>query len=506
MKKVNQLKAGVILSYASMIVTNIISIIYTPIMLRLLGKSEYGLYSLVSSVVSNLSLLNLGFSSAFMRFYSKYKVKDDKEGMARLNGMFLIIFSIIGLITVIVGSILVFNVENIFERTLSSSEISTARVLMTLMVFNMAISFPDNVLSSNITANECYLFQRSITLLRAILNPFLTLPLLLMGYKSISLVLVTTLLTVVGILLNIWYSFKKLKIKFIFNNFDFSLLKQIWAFSFFIFLNMITDQINWSVDKFILGMVSGTTVVAVYTIGAQINHYYLTFSSSISSVFIPKVNRIVAKNNDNNELTRLFTKVGRIQFIVMSFILTSFVIFGKYFISVWAGEGYETSYYIALILIVPVTIPLIQNVGIEIQKAKNMHRFRSVLYVSIALCNILLSIPLAKAFGGVGSAIGTSIAILVANCIIMNIYYHKKVGLDMIYFWNQIGEFVPALIIPIIAGAVIMFVIGVNSIPKFILLAIVYSCIFVFSMWKFGMNNTEKDLFRGPINKILRRK
>ena len=506
MKKVNQLKAGVILSYASMIVTNIISIIYTPIMLRLLGKSEYGLYSLVSSVVSNLSLLNLGFSSAFMRFYSKYKVKDDKEGMARLNGMFLIIFSIIGLITVIVGSILVFNVENIFERTLSSSEISTARVLMTLMVFNMAISFPDNVLSSNITANECYLFQRSITLLRAILNPFLTLPLLLMGYKSISLVLVTTLLTVVGILLNIWYSFKKLKIKFIFNNFDFSLLKQIWAFSFFIFLNMITDQINWSVDKFILGMVSGTTVVAVYTIGAQINHYYLTFSSSISSVFIPKVNRIVAKNNDNNELTRLFTKVGRIQFIVMSFILTSFIIFGKYFISVWAGEGYETSYYIALILIVPVTIPLIQNVGIEIQKAKNMHRFRSVLYVSIALCNILLSIPLAKAFGGVGSAIGTSIAILVANCIIMNIYYHKKVGLDMIYFWNQIGEFVPALIIPIIAGAVIMFVIGVNSIPKFILLAIVYSCIFVFSMWKFGMNNTEKDLFRGPINKILRRK
>ena len=506
MKKVNQLKAGVILSYASMIVTNIISIIYTPIMLRLLGKSEYGLYSLVSSVVSNLSLLNLGFSSAFMRFYSKYKVKDDKEGMARLNGMFLIIFSIIGLITVIVGSILVFNVENIFERTLSSSEISTARVLMTLMVFNMAISFPDNVLSSNITANECYLFQRSITLLRAILNPFLTLPLLLMGYKSISLVLVTTLLTVVGILLNIWYSFKKLKIKFIFNNFDFSLLKQIWAFSFFIFLNMITDQINWSVDKFILGMVSGTTVVAVYTIGAQINHYYLTFSSSISSVFIPKVNRIVAKNNDNNELTRLFTKVGRIQFMVMSFILTSFVIFGKYFISVWAGEGYETSYYIALILIVPVTIPLIQNVGIEIQKAKNMHRFRSVLYVSIALCNILLSIPLAKAFGGVGSAIGTSIAILVANCIIMNIYYHKKVGLDMIYFWNQIGEFVPALIIPIIAGAVIMFVIGVNSIPKFILLAIVYSCIFVFSMWKFGMNNTEKDLFRGPINKILRRK
>lgn len=506
MKKVNQLKVGVILSYASMLANNIISILYTPIMLRLLGRSEYGLYSLVSSVVSNLSLLNLGFSSAFMRFYSKYKVNNDEEGMARLNGMFTIIFSIISLVTIIAGSFLVLNVENIFEKSLSASEINTARVLMVLMVFNMAITFPDNVLNSNITANECYLFQKTVMLLRSILNPFLTLPLLLMGYKSISLVAVTTLLTVFSIVLHLWYCFKKLKIKFIFKGFDFSLLKEIWAFSFFIFLNMITDQINWSVDKFILGMISGTTVVAIYTIGAQINNYYLSFSTSVSSVFIPKVNRIVAKNNDNNELTKLFTKVGRIQFIVMSFILTSFTIFGKYFIRVWAGEGYETSYYIALILIVPVTIPLIQNVGIEIQKAKNMHRFRSVLYASIALCNILLSIPLAKAFGGVGSAIGTSIAILVANCIIMNIYYHKKVGLDMIYFWKQIGEFIKALIIPIIAGAFIMFVIGVDSIPKFILLAIVYSCIFMFSMWKFGMNNSEKDLFRGPINRILKRK
>lgn len=506
MKKVNQLKAGVVLSYASMITNNVISILYTPIMLRLLGRSEYGLYSLVASVVSNLSLLNLGFGSAFMRFYSRYKVNDDEEGMARLNGMFTIIFTIISIITIIAGSILVLNVEHIFDKSLSVNEINTARVLMILMVFNMAVSFPDNVLNSNIAANECYLFQKVVMLLKSILNPFLALPLLLMGYKSISLVVVTTVLTLFSIALHLWYCFKKLRIKFIFSGFDFTLLKEIWGFSFFIFLNMITDQINWNVDKFILGIISGTTIVAVYTIGSQINSYYLSFSTSISSVFIPKVNRIVAKDDNNTELTKLFTKVGRIQFIVMSFILTAFAIFGKYFISVWAGEGYEISYYVALILIIPVTVPLIQNVGIEIQKAKNMHKFRSVLYVAIAVCNIALSIPLAKLYGAIGSAIGTSFSIFVANCIIINIYYHKKVGLDMIYFWKQICEFIPGLIIPIISGAVIMFVIGVDSIPKFILLAVVYTCIFIFSMWKFGMNNSERDLFRGPINRILKRK
>ena len=58
--KINQRKAGVILSYAGEIVKILVNLIYTPIMLRLLGQSEYGLYQLVYSVVSYLSLLSLG--------------------------------------------------------------------------------------------------------------------------------------------------------------------------------------------------------------------------------------------------------------------------------------------------------------------------------------------------------------------------------------------------------------------------------------------------------------
>ena len=88
--KINQLKAGAILSYVSMGLGYIISIIYTPIMLRLLGQSQYGLYNLVSSVVSYLGLLSFGFGSAYMRYYSRYKVNNDEENIAKLNGMFIV--------------------------------------------------------------------------------------------------------------------------------------------------------------------------------------------------------------------------------------------------------------------------------------------------------------------------------------------------------------------------------------------------------------------------------
>ena len=90
--KINQLKAGATLSYISMGLGYVISIIYTPIMLRLLGQSEYGLYNLVASVVAYLGLLNFGFGSAYIRFYSRYKVNNDRVNIAKLNGMFLIVF------------------------------------------------------------------------------------------------------------------------------------------------------------------------------------------------------------------------------------------------------------------------------------------------------------------------------------------------------------------------------------------------------------------------------
>lgn len=502
--KNNQLKIGVILSYITMFAQNIIGILYTPIMLRLLGKSEYGLYQLVYSVVSYLGLLSFGFGSAYVRFYSRYKVKDDEDGIARLNGMFITIFLIIALISVLAGSVLVFNVELIFKQGLTHSEISTARILMILMVFNLAVTFPSSVFDSYVTAHECYFFQRVVSLLQTVLNPFLTLPLLLMGYKSISLVVVTTILTVGKFIMNMYYCRKKIDMRFKFKNMQFSLLKEIWVFSFFIFLNMIVDQINWSVDKFILGMFGGTVAVAVYAVGGQINTLYMSLSTSVSSVFIPRINTIVADNDDNNQLTDIFTRVGRIQFIVLALVLNGFILLGKYFISVWAGNGYDSAYYVVLLLIIPVTVPLIQNLGIEIQRAKNMHKFRSIIYFMIAIGNVLISIPLTKVYGEVGAAFGTAITMILGNIIIMNWYYHTRVKLNMKYFWSNIFKLFPAILVSFFIGLAVSKVIVVDSIINFIIVGCIYVLAYIICMYLFGLNSYEKSLFDGIINKVLR--
>ena len=503
--KINQLKAGTALSYASMILGYVISLIYTPIMLRLLGQSEFGLYTLVSSVVAYLGLLNFGMGSAYIRFYLRYKVKEEKENIAKLNGMFLIIFSVAAVIAVIAGTFLVFHAELVFGNELTQAELETSRVLLAIMVLNTAISFPNIVFKSFITANERFIFQKSLDVLRIVANPFLILPLLLMGFGSVGIAIGSTLVLLLMEISNIFYCFKYLNMHFEFKNYDLAVLKEVIIFSSYLFLGLVVNRINLNVDKFILGRFHGTVVVAIYGLATQLEQYYMNLSTAISGVFIPRVNKIVSTSNDNTVLTNLFVRIGRVQFILLSLVASGMIFFGSPFIQMWAGPEYAETYPVVLLLVLSSTIALIQNIGIEIQQAKNMHQFRSITYFLIAIVNIIITIPLAQRYDATGAAIGTALSFVLGNGFLMNWYYHKKVGLDIKRFWKEIASFFPGLIAPVAVGLVVMNAVDLHNILTFGFSAIIYVVVFVTSIWKLGMNDYERNLIGVPAERMLRK-
>ena len=498
----DQKKAGVLLSYGQTVLSTIISLVYTPVMLRLLGTSEYGTYTLVSGFISNLSLMSFGLGSAYVRYYSRAKVQEGEDGVAHINGMFMVIFLVISAMSLLVGGVLVANVQNIFGAKLTAHEIETARVLMALLVVNIAVSFPCSVFSSYITANERFLFQRIINMIRTVLNPIVMLPLLLMGLGSVALVVVTLVLSVVTDAFNIWYCAKKLRMRLTFGHFDFALLREMGGFSFFIFLNMIIDQINWTVDTTLLGIISGTAATAIYGVGAQINSYYKTLSTSISGVFVPQINRIVAEGQGDDRLTSLFTRVGRIQFLLLMLVLTGFVFVGEPFIDAWGGGEYAGAYPIALMLMVPVTLPLIQNLGIEIQRAKNMHQFRSKVYFFMALGNVLVSIPLGMRYGGLGCAMGTAISLIIGNGFVMNWYYQTHIGLDMKYFFRSILSMVPAMVPPALLGLLAVRLHTFSGYSGVLTFAVPYTAVYALCVYRWAMNDEERGMVRGMLRRL----
>lgn len=501
----NQLKAGVILSYISTIIMIGIQLIYMPVMIRLLGKSEYGLYSLVSSIVSYLSLFSLGFTGAYLRFFAKFC--SNKEKLASLNGMFLTLFSILAVIAAMCGFALSLFPEQIFGSKLSDSELAKARILMLILVINVSITLISSIFDSIIGAYEQFIFSRIVGIISTIINPFISLPLLLMGYGSVMLVVVTTGVTLARFIADIWFCIYKLKIPISFQGFQWSLLKEIAVFSSFLLLNMIIDQINWNVDKLILGHTSGTEEIAVYGVASQFNSLFMTFSTTISNVFAPRVNHIAVQKGRNYqmEFTILMAKIGRIQWLILGLLTGGFIVFGQYFIvHIFAGEGYEDAYTVALYLVIPVLIPLIQNIGIEMQRALNKHQFRSIIYLIIAINNVGISIPLASKWGAVGAAMGTAFSLLIGNGLVMNIFYHKMLHINMKYFWKEILKTWKGFLIPAALAVFIMRCVVLENIKIFIINVLFFTVVYCVSVFIFSCNKEEKSLVLSLIKRKRR--
>lgn len=508
--RINQLKAGSILSYVQMALNVVIGLVYTPIMLRLLGKSEFGLYNTVSSTISMLSILNLGFNSSYIRFYSKYKKENDETSIAKLNGMFLLIFLVIGTIAFCCGCFLASHLEYVFADGLSAAEYKTAKVLMLLLTANLALSFPMSVFTSIISAHERFVVLKLLGMLKTILSPLITLPLLLIGYKSIAIVTTTLLISVLTDIAYLFYVKRILHVVFRFHDFEKGLFKQLFSFTFFIALNMVVDQINSNMGKFLLGRMKGTEAVAVYSVGYALYQYYAMFSTAVSGVFSPRIHRIVNSTNSSpveqkKQLTELFTKVGRVQFMILALVASGVVFFGRPFIVFWAGRGYEEAYVVALLLIIPASIALIQNIGIEVQRAQNKHQFRSIAYIIMALVNLFSTILLCPKYGIVGTVMGTALSLILANGLIMNVYYHKRCNIDILAFWKSILRLSFGLIVPVIFGILFTKWIHINSIIPLLFGILLYSAIYCFSFWFLGMNAFEKALIMKPLRKVLRK-
>lgn len=505
---VNQLKAGVVLNYVVIFLNTVVGLLYTPYMLRMMGQSEYGLYSLVASVIAYLTVLDLGFGNAIVRYTAKFRAEKKTEEQYEMFGMFFLLYLVIGIIAFGIGLGLYFNVDTLFGDTMTAVELGRARIMMLLLVVNLAFTFPMSIWGSIIQAYEDFVFQKSLNIIRIILNTAVMICLLHFGYKAVAMVVVQTIFNVLTLVINFIYCRRKLNIHiyFRFKHFHWGFLKEVAIYSFWIFLNAIMDRVYWSTGQFVLGAMVGTVAVAVFAISIQLEGMYMQFSTAISSVFLPKVTAMVATNRSRKEISDLFIRTGRIQYIVLAYILSGFIIFGRQFIELWAGAGYSDAYIISLLFFIPLTVPLIQNLGITILQARNEMKFRSVLYIIIALVSLAMQIVLTRYFGGIGCAMGVSGALVVGQILIMNVYYRRRQDLDIKTFWKEISKM---SIIPIVLIFSSMLVIrhffALDSWGKLILGIAAFSLVYIPLFFRFSMTDEERNLFISMFHKIFAR-
>lgn len=488
----SQRKIGVVLGYVNILAKNLVNLIYTPMLLSFVGKADYGVYQTANSFVFSLTILSFGFSTAYIRFYTQAHTKGSEEDVRKLNGMYLTLYAIICCAALTLGCIFSANVDVFFQNSFSESQVELARILMYIMTINVTATLFSTVFDACIAAHEEFRFQQSRQLVTTLATPIFAYGFLTLHMGAVGVALAQLLIVFVLLGLNIRYAIGKLNMRFSVRNFDKKLFLALMAFSAWIFLNQVCDMVNQSLPNVLLGALTSASVVAVFSVSIQIRSVFYSLSTTISGVFAPLINRLVVESDDNKALTRLMTQVGRYQMLLFAWVYGGFVILGHFFIRHWAGETFEDAYWLVLAMTLPLAIPLCQNTGIEIQRAKNRHKARSVAMLIMAVFNVVFTVLTSPMLGYWSPAIGYAISIALGNGLFMNWYYQKVINLDMVYFW---GKVLPIFIASVLSTVLCFFgtsLLPVNSWLSFIVWGAVYSALFALVAFVFVLDNDER--------------
>lgn len=491
----NERKKGVILSYVQVMLSVLINVIYVPVLLHYLGKGEYGLYQIVGSFFSYVSVFESSMATGVLRNYCNALGRQDEQEAATTLCMATKIYNFMAVFMTLIGVVVIFIFRCFYASSFSIEELNESSAILILLFINMIVTLLGSVYLTIITGNERFIFLKITAILTQLIQPFLVILCVCRWPYAFSVSAIIALLNIFLVILRYLYATRYLKIRIVKVEKNVNIIKEIIGLSLTILFGCIADQIFWKTDQVILGKLFSTSIVAIYSVGAQIYMIYMQFGTQIASVFYPRLSIVYQEKDGNKKISDLFIRIGRISLFIILLILSGFIVFGKEFLYLWVGSGYNEAYYVAIIVMIPFSIDLSQNIALAILQMKNQYGFRAKIYFLSAVLNIILTVILASVMGIVGAAVSTGIAMFITSGLIMNWYYCKKVDLNVKGFWKSVSEIVIAVLIIAVCSLMIKRYIwnGYVSIIELGIGIILFVLVYAVIMYLFVMNRGEKD-------------
>lgn len=501
----NQLKLGVVLSYILIVLNCGINLFFTPFLINHLGKSQYGLYSLIGSLVGYMSVFDLGIGNVITRKIAEFRIRPDKNKQENFLAIALRLYLIISIITIIIGTIVCFNTEIIFKKSLSLSEISQAKVMIMILTFNMAISLPMNWCSNVLNGFEQFITSRSSNIIKVVLRVFVIVVLMFLNCNATAIVIADTILNI-SLFLFYWYLCKyQLKVKHKLYYLDKNVFMMIFSFSIWMLIDSICDQITFNTDRTIIGIKMSTVAVTYYTVGSNISNVFLQLATAISGVTLPRITQILKKDDGREKVVDFMIKVGRPQCFLLSGALLGYILIGKQFISIWMGPGYEKSWWVGLLGMLSVYIPLCENTVLPVLQVLDKYKVYVLTYTAVALSNVVGTWILVDKYDIIGAALMTFLSFTFGYTIFGNLYYRFGTGLNIKRLFKEVFYGIP--LVSITTYIVIYLIyrnILINTWLKLSISAIIIVAIYGVLLYLLAFKKEEKVKTLNLIRKILR--
>lgn len=132
--------------------------IYVPVLLHFLGQSEYGLYQIVGSFFSYVTVFESCVSAGILRNYCNALGRSDHEEAAVTLSLARNIYRFLALILDLVGIVVVFAFRSFYAGSFSTSELNESVAILILLFVNMTFTLQGSVYLTVLTGHEKYTF------------------------------------------------------------------------------------------------------------------------------------------------------------------------------------------------------------------------------------------------------------------------------------------------------------------------------------------------------------
>lgn len=494
-----QIAKGAVISYVSIILNIVISLVYTPWMIRQIGVSDYGLYSLVGTFLSYF-LLDFGLAGTITRFVAKYRAEGDEQKVANMLGLTAKVYLVLDSIIFAVVVILYFFLTDIFGGGLTPEELEKLKVLYCIAGTFSVLSFLFKPVSGAMMAYEYFVENKLLDMLVRVGTVLFIVIMLFLGGNVYHLVFITGFVGFSAALLRYVIFIRKSKLKINWSYFEKVELIGLFSFSVWMLVIQLSQMFQLSLVPTILGIFNNTTEISIFSVGRNLEGMVYTFSAAINGLFLPMVSRMV-QSRDRNSIMDLMIRVGRIQLFLIFLIFSGFCVFGQSFIYLWVGDTFSLSYYVFLLLVFVNVISLTLSIAMDVVYAENMIKHTAMRVVISSAIGLVLSIILAPQYGAIGCAAATGFALVLTQILYID-FYKKNLGLDMgCFFKNCHLKIMPMIVV----YAVVAYFICCNlSIDSWLILFVVigvYTVGYLAISWFFLTNDYEKSLILGIIKK-----
>lgn len=493
MSKNKQIFGGAILSYVLLFVNTLSSLFLTPYILSYVGESSYGVYKSIAALSASLAVMDLGLGATMMRYISKYNALNDKKGAQNFVAMILLQYLMLSMCIIAIGIGFFFLIKPIYSSSFNGEEIELAKKLLLILVLNLVLRLFENLLFGIASGYEKFTFSNSIKLITIVLKISLVFVLLPFFNNILLVVLLETAMVTISIICFLIVIFRKIKLIPKLYKWDWAVFRESFGYTALMFIQSITVQFNGNIDNVLIGAQINSASVTLYSMALMIFGMYENLSGQIANLMLPRVTNKIVNNASVCELQNSVENAGRFQFMLLAAALGGFIVLGKEFFTLWLGNGYEDCFYLTLILIIPVTFPMVQNVSLSILRAQNKMGYRTITLAISCIINIIVTIVGIHYLGYWGAAIGTAISTL-SNLIFMNYYYKKKLNFKIFKMFSKI--FSRTFLCSIVA-AITTFVIHLylnGSWGSFIINAGIFMIIYLMLLILIEFKKEEKTL------------